>query len=66
MRITKVGIWYIHAKGHPIHEDEICWVWPWRRKGGHKILSIGCEGTFTSFKELNKFWEDYCEAVVGR
>jgi len=66
MRINKVGVWYIHARKHLIHNDEICWVWPWRRKanGGKKILSIGCDGSFKSFEELDKFWEDYCKAVA--
>ena len=66
MRINKFGIWFIHAKKHPVHEDEICWIWPWRRRRnkGHKILSIYSEGTFKSFKELDKFWEDYAKAVA--
>lgn len=67
MKIDKVGIWYIHAKGHLVHEDEVCWVWPWRRKknNGHKVLSILSEGGFKSFKALDKFWEDYFKAVLG-
>jgi len=66
MRINRFGIWYIHAKNHSVHIDEVCWVWPWRRKknSGNKVLSIGCDGGFKSFKELDKFWEDYCKAVV--
>ena len=65
MRINRFGIWYIHARNHPVHYDEVCWIWPWRRKlsNGNKIVSILCEGNFKSFKELDKFWEDYREAV---
>lgn len=65
MRIDKHGIWYMHAKKHLVHNDEVCWIWPWRRKqnGGNKILSVLCEGSFKSFKELDKFWEDYVKAV---
>lgn len=65
MRIGKAGIWFIHAKGHPIHEDEVCWIWPWLRKrdDGKKIISMGFNGSFKSFKELDKLWEGYFEAV---
>lgn len=67
MRINKFGIWYIHARNHSVHYDEICWLWPWRRKQskGAKILSIYSEGIFKSFKELDKFWEDYHKAIIG-
>lgn len=66
MRINNFGIWYIHAKKHPIHNDEVCWIWPWRRKagGGKKILSIGFNGSFKSLKKLDKLWEDYAKAMA--
>lgn len=67
MRIDRFGIWFVHAKNCPIHMDEVCWVWRWRRKSndGKKIFSIGCNGSFESFKELNKFWEDYINECGG-
>ena len=64
MRVDKVGIWYMY-KEKTKHEDEICWLWPWRRKMNHgnKILSIYSEGGFKSFEELEKFWDDYFVAT---
>ena len=66
MRINKFGIWFMHAKKHPVHEDEVCWIWPWRRKlsKGRKILSIGFNDSFESFEELDEFWEGYFKAVA--
>ncbi|GAI78281.1 unnamed protein product [marine sediment metagenome] len=66
MRINKFGIWFIHAKRHPVHNDEVCWIWPWRRKlsKGKKILSIGFNNSFESFKELDELWEDYAKAMA--
>ena len=64
MRVDKTGIWYIHAKKHPVHEDEVCWMWPWKRTDkGKKILSMGFNGSFKSFEELDKLWEGYFDAV---
>lgn len=65
MKIDRLGIWYEHAKKHFIHNDDVCWIWPWKRKssGGKKILSMGFNGSFKSFKELDKLWENYFKAV---
>ncbi len=64
MRISKMGIWFIHAKNHPIHCDEVCWIYPWRKAdGGRRFLSMGFNGSFKSLKELDKLWEKYCKAV---
>lgn len=66
MRINKFGIWYIHARNHPVHSDEVCWIWPWRRKlsdgKDKKWISIGFNSTFKSLKELNETWDGYVEA----
>jgi hypothetical protein len=37
--------------------DEICW-------NGNKFISLLCEGEFDSLEEMDKFWEDYWNAVI--
>lgn len=43
-------IWFTY-KG-----DEIAWT-------GHGYVSLACEGSFNSLEEMDKFWEDYYEAL---
>jgi len=62
MRIDKMGIWFIHAKKHPVHEDEVCLLWWWAREEKKKILSIGFNSCFKSFRELDECWEGYYKA----
>jgi len=48
--MTEPLIWYKY-KG-----DEIAW-------DGNKYLSLCSEGSFSSLDEMDKFWNDYFDAV---
>lgn len=50
-QILEPVIWFDY-KG-----DEICW-------NGNKFISLLCEGEFDSLEEMDKFWEDYWNAVI--
>lgn len=62
--IDKHGIWFMW------NGDEVCWTWPWRRRGtALKYISVGFTGTgafgdarFSSLKELDEAWDSYFEA----
>lgn len=61
MRISKFGIEFIHAKGTK-YEDEVLWIWWWRRKGGKKWISMVFNASFKSLKEIDETWDGYVEA----
>lgn len=63
MRIDKLGIWFIHAKGTK-YEDEVCWMWWWKRTGkdGKKWISMIFNASFKSLKEIDGTWDGYVEA----
>ena len=47
----------------PYQGDEIIWIWPWKRMGGEKYISVLFSGTgqfgdckFTSLQDIKEAW----------
>jgi hypothetical protein len=61
-RIDRLGVEF------PYRGDTVIWLWPWRRDGLPKILSVGLSGTgefgvarFNSLRELDLAWQELGE-----
>ncbi len=59
--IDKYGISFPRNGG-----DQIIWLFPWRRQGRGRFISVLASGTgefgdchFHSLKELDEYWKDY-------
>lgn len=67
MRYDSLGVEF-HYCG-----DCVIWIWPWKRKGKPKYLSILASGTgewgdarFESLRDIRNFWHDFqkaCEKI---
>lgn len=62
----KIGSYYFDEFGVEFKHNGDCviWVWPWRRHGRPKYISIGLSGNgdfgdahFNSLAELDKAWD---------
>jgi hypothetical protein len=61
----KHGVWF-HYKG-----DEVLWLFPWRRVGKEKFVSLLFSGTgefgdarFNSLRELDLAWDEFERAMA--
>ncbi len=59
----RYGIWF------PWKGDEVCWTWPWKRKGMPKYISLMFSGNgefgdarFPTLASLDKAWNEFAEA----
>jgi hypothetical protein len=55
-----------HGVEFPYRGDHIIWLWPWRRQGKPKYVSVGFSGngdfgdaSFFTLKEIDKRWDDF-------
>ena len=50
----------LHIKKSGLLYGSLMWLWPWTRlRPDRPWLDFGCEGTFATLKDREKFWEDY-------
>jgi hypothetical protein len=55
-----IGFWFDYKN------DEICLIYPWKRNGKNKWISLDFESTFFTFNDIRKMWKDYYDVMENK